>query len=237
MSGIFVSGTDTGVGKTVISAGLTRLARSRGINCVGLKPVETGCPINNGMLQPLDGTVLWDASDRTFSLDVCAPYRFAMPASPFRAAAMEDGNLTVSDLVEHVLTVSEDAEMVIVEGAGGLMAPVEDHKVMIDVISALGFPTLLVGRLALGTINHTMLSLEALVRRNIPVKGIVLSASKEFCGPEEDYTPGDLSRMIRGIPVVVFPFMENMEIVNAEKIAQIMIQKWPPAFIHEVLHP
>mgnify|MGYP003591359476 CR=1 FL=1 len=149
MSNIFISGTDTGVGKTLISSGLVRLARKRGINCVGIKPVETGCPIKDGMLEPIDGRILWEAGDRSFSLDECAPYRFAMPASPFRAAAMEDSNLRVSDIVEHVLAVSEDATMTVVEGAGGLMAPVEDHKMMIDIIEQLRFPTILVARISL----------------------------------------------------------------------------------------
>lgn len=235
MSNIFISGTDTGVGKTLISSGLVRLARKRGINCVGIKPVETGCPIKNGMLDPIDGRILWEASDRSFSLDECAPYRFAMAAAPFRAAAMEDSNLSVSDIVEHVLAVSEDADMTIVEGAGGLMAPVEDHKMMIDVIQQLRFPTVLVARMALGTINHTVLSVEALQKRDIPIKGIVLSVSQEISGPEEEYTPGDLARIFPDIPIVRFPFFKQAPNVGLVDLAEAMTLNWPESFITEIV--
>lgn len=230
MSNIFISGTDTGVGKTLISSGLVRLARTRGINCVGIKPVETGCPIKDGMLEPIDGRILWEAGDRSFSLDECAPYRFAMPASPFRAAAMEDSNLRVSDIVEHVLAVSEDATMTVVEGAGGLMAPVEDHKMMIDIIEQLRFPTILVARMALGTINHTVLSVEALQKRKIPIKGIVLSVSQEFSGPEEEYTPGDLARIVPDIPIVKFPFLKQAHNIDPEVLSEAMERNWPESF-------
>ena len=230
MSNIFISGTDTGVGKTLISSGLVRLARKRGINCVGIKPVETGCPIKDGMLEPIDGRILWEAGDRSFSLDECAPYRFAMPASPFRAAAMEDSNLRVSDIVEHVLAVSEDATMTVVEGAGGLMAPVEDHKMMIDIIEQLRFPTILVARMALGTINHTVLSVEALQKRKIPIKGIVLSVSQEFSGPEEEYTPGDLARIVPDIPIVKFPFLKQAHNIDLEVLSEAMERNWPESF-------
>ena len=234
MPNIFISGTDTGVGKTVISSGLVRLARKHGINCVGIKPVETGCPVKDGMLDPVDGRVLWEAGYRSFSLDDCAPYRFAMPASPFRAAAVEDSNLSVSDIVEHVLTVSEDTEMVVVEGAGGLMAPVEDQKMMIDVIQELQFPTILVARMTLGTINHTVLSVEALHKREIPIKGIVLCATQGISGPEEDYTAGDLSRILPEIPIVRFPFVKNAT-SNLDDIAEAMTLNWPGAFIKEII--
>lgn len=230
MSNIFISGTDTGVGKTLISSGLVRLARKRGINCVGIKPVETGCPIKDGMLEPIDGRILWEAGDRSFSLDECAPYRFAMPASPFRAAAMEDSNLRVSDIVEHVLAVSEDATMTVVEGAGGLMAPVEDHKMMIDIIEQLRFPTILVARMALGTINHTVLSVEALQKRKIPIKGIVLSVSQEFSGPEEEYTPGDLARIVPDIPIVKLPFLKQAHNIDPEVLSEAMERNWPESF-------
>mgnify|MGYP000855927060 FL=1 len=235
MPGIFISGSDTGVGKTLISAGLVRLARKRGINCVGIKPVETGCPVKNGMLEPLDGRILWEAGDKAFSLDECAPYRFNMPAAPFRAAAMEDSNLNASDIVEHILTVSDGAEMSVVEGAGGLMTPVDDKKSMIDIIADLQYPTLLVARLALGTINHSILSIEALQSRNIDVKGVVLSASSREQGPEEEYTPGDLERILRDIPVVVFPFLEDTAEINPDRIAESMIANWTGSFIDHLL--
>lgn len=234
MSDLFISGTDTGVGKTLICSGLVRLARQRGMNCIGIKPIETGCPVRNGMLEPMDGRILWEASDKAVSLDECAPYRFALPAAPFRAAAVEDSSLKVSDIVEHILAVSEDADISIVEGAGGLMTPVEERKMMIDIIKDLQFPTILVARMSLGTINHTVLSVEALQKRDIPIKGIILSCSQQISGPEEEYTPADLSRVVDKIPIVKFPFVSNAGMATPDEVATTMTRHWPESFIREI---
>lgn len=236
MPGIFIAGTDTGVGKTVVSSGLIKLARKRGINCVGVKPVETGCPIASGMLQPIDGKILWEAGERAFSLDDCAPYRFALPAAPYRSAAMENRNLKVADIVEHILALAEDAEMLIVEGAGGLMTPVEEAKSMIDIIFDLKFPTILVAKMSLGTINHSLLSVEALEKRGIKLKALILSSTNQNPGPEEEYTPKDLSCILRDIPVAVLPFIENAGNSAPSKVAELMAENWPDSFVDQIFY-
>jgi dethiobiotin synthetase len=222
--GLFITGTDTGVGKTLVTAGLVRYARKLGIGCVAVKPVETGCVIRAGSLFPEDGAFLRQASGEALSLDECAPYRFSIPASPARAAAMEGSRLFVSDLVEHVLTVSDSHDLVVVEGAGGLMVPIEEKLMMIDLVERLGYPVVLVAKSGLGTINHTLLSVEALRQREIDIAGIVLSSLDQDSGPEEPFTPRDIARLVKDVPVPVLPHLDPEIVVDPDKISQVMAE-------------
>jgi len=232
---LFITGTDTGVGKTLVAAGLIKLARLKGMRSLGVKPVETGCRLMNGMFYPEDGTFLKKASDHDLSLDECTPFRFSTPASPARAAAMEGRILKVSDLVEHISVISEDADLTVIEGAGGLMVPIEDELMMIDLIKDLQAPAIIVARTKLGTINHTLLSVMALKQREIPLAGVVLSQTDAELGPEEQFTPGDISRILKDVPVMVFPFLESSVKENPLKIAQCINELWRKDILAEWL--
>jgi len=229
--GLFITGTDTGVGKTMVAAGLVRLARDRGIRCVAVKPIETGCQVREGMLYPEDGAFLQSAAQGELTLDQCTPLRLSVPASPARAAAMEGRMLKLADLEEHVRTIVEDADLTIVEGAGGLMVPIQERLMMIDLIQRLGYPTLLVGRTRLGTLNHTLLSLEALDCRGIKTVGIVLSCTESNPGPEEESTPGDMAKLVKDIPVLVLPYLDAQIRQSPEKIASTMAGIWLPEVV------
>ncbi len=218
--GLFVAGTDTGVGKTLVAAGVIRLALDQGLRVHGLKPVETGCKASTDGLFPEDGAFLVGASDGSISLEDCTPFRFSLPASPYRAATQEGQHITISSLEEHVLKMASTVDCIIVEGAGGLMVPVEKHRLMIDLMVRLAFPVLLVARTAIGTLNHTLLSLEALKHRGIETVGIVLSRGSVAPGPEEKYTPEDLAAFTSGTPVFVLPYMDAQTRADPRKIAK-----------------
>ncbi len=222
--GLFITGTDTGVGKTVVTAGLVRFARNNGLRCVAVKPIETGCLIRSGTLHPEDGTLLRAAAGEDLSIDECTPFRFSIPASPARAAAMEGSRIFVSDLVEHVLAIAESRDFVMVEGAGGLMVPIEDQLMMIDFIQRLGLPVLLVARSRLGTINHTLLSVEALRARELDIAGIVLSSLCDETGPEEQFTRRDIERLVGEIPVTILPHLDSDITSDPSKIADVMVE-------------
>ena len=224
---LFVTGTDTGVGKTVLSAGLIRWARNRGLKAVGVKPVETGCLLKSGMRYPEDGAALHKASQGDITLDECCPYRFSLPAAPYRAAAMEGSRIHVSELEEHVRTIVAGADLTVVEGAGGLMVPIYERALMIDFITSLRFPVLLSARMALGTMSHTLLSVEALKSREMSVLGIVLSPCSDRPGPEEEYTPQDIARLAGDIPVATLPRFHTDQLADPEVIAQTMDEHWP----------
>jgi dethiobiotin synthetase len=232
---LFVTGTDTGVGKTVVAAGLVKLARNKGLRALAVKPVETGCAVRDGRLFPEDGSFLCKASDGDLTLDECVPFRFSLPASPARAAAVVGSSLYVRDLKEHVLALAEDADLTVVEGAGGLMVPIQGDLMMIDLVEQLGFPTVIVGRTGLGTINHSLLTLKALNQRGLEIVGIALSCSSPEPGPEEEFTPSDLARLTERIPVVVLPYLSPDAKSNPARIAETMQAAWPDEMLDQCL--
>ena len=233
--GLFIAGTDTGVGKTILAAGLTRLSRHKGLRGLAVKPVETGCAIRSGQLYPEDGGFLTEASENDLSLDECVPFRFSVPAAPARAAAMAGTRLCLADLVEHVAALAETADIVVVEGAGGLLVPIQDNLMMIDFIERLGYPTLLVGRRRLGTINHTLLSVEALKHRGLETAGIVLSSSEDHCGVEEEFTPHDIACMAENIPVTVLRHLAPDIRRDSLEIALEIERTFPPELLNRWL--
>lgn len=226
--GLFVTGTDTGVGKTVIACGLARLAREKGLRVVAVKPVETGCPVVEGRLFPQDGAALRAAAGDILSLDETTPFRFSFPASPYRSSVMESVRLKTADMAEHVVSLSERGDFIIVEGAGGVLVPVEEGRFMTDLMTRLSLPVLLVGRTALGTINHTLLSLEALKARGLTVAGVILSASSAEPGPEEEYTARDLAVLCRPVPLAVLPFTKTPS--EPSRVAELLAASWPKEF-------
>lgn len=177
MKGLFVVGTDTGVGKTLVSTALLRAWATAGRVVAAMKPCETGTGD--------DGELLLAATLRPLDPSLVRPYRFTLPAAPLVAAAHEGRHIDLAVLERALSRLATGAERVVVESAGGLLVPWTDILTTADVILLMRLPVLLVARSALGTINHTLLTLEALRSRSIPVLGIVFSQSASLAGPEE----------------------------------------------------
>jgi dethiobiotin synthetase len=169
--GFFVTGTDTGVGKTVVSTGLVRGLRARRIDAVGMKPIETGV----GAAGPLDGLALHEAAGGVESLDEVCPERFALPAAPGIAAEEEGRRVDLARLRGAFARLQARHACVVAEGAGGLLVPVAPGLDMADLAAELALPVLVVARASLGTVNHTRLTLEALERRGLVLAGVMVS--------------------------------------------------------------
>jgi dethiobiotin synthetase len=173
MRGLFVTGTDTGVGKTLVACSVARALRERGLDVGVMKPIETGV----GPAGPLDAIALRAAAGAEDALDLVCPQQFALPAAPTVAAAFEgrEVDLAVVDAAWAVLGARHHA--MLVEGAGGLLVPAAAGVTMADLAARFGLPLLIAARGALGTINHTLLTLEAAERRGLVVAGVVISHS------------------------------------------------------------
>ncbi|MCG8590156.1 MAG: dethiobiotin synthase [Proteobacteria bacterium] len=169
--GFFVAGTDTGVGKTWVGCALARGARQAGVDLGVMKPVETGV----GPEGPDDARALREAAGVDDPLSDICPQTFALPAAPPVAAADTRREVERAPLEAAFRSLSARHEWMLVEGAGGLLVPVTEKWTMADLALAWELPVLLVARAALGTINHTRLTLEATERRGLPVLGVVLS--------------------------------------------------------------
>ncbi|ELZ10454.1 dethiobiotin synthase [Natrialba aegyptia] len=164
---VAVVGTDTGVGKTVVTAGLVGWLREEGYDARAIKPAQTGYPPDD---------------DAAFVADACGTERAATccrrlePAlAPAVAATVADEPLSYDSLLEDVAAELDAANPGVVEGIGGLRVPLADGRDVLDLVADLGVPAVVVARSGLGTLNHTALSVSALRRRGVDVTGIVLN--------------------------------------------------------------
>jgi len=177
---IFVTGTDTGCGKTTVGRALAAALADRGLGVGILKPVETGCEAgDDGELVPADAVALARAARLDVPVQALCPYRFPLPASPQRAAADAGVTIELDRITAAYEAMRRDRQLVVVEGAGGLLVPLSPELMMPDLARALGLPVLVVARDALGTVNHTLLTVEAVRARGLELAGVVLSETAD----------------------------------------------------------
>jgi dethiobiotin synthetase len=175
--GLFIAGTDTDVGKTYVTALIARELCASGRRVGVYKPVASGCSEVDDRLVSDDAVQLWEAAGRPGDLERVCPQRFAAPLAPPQAARAE-GREVDSHLLRSGLDYwRERSEIVLVEGAGGLLSPVTDEDYVADLAEEFGWPTIVVARNALGTINHTLSALvvAATFRESLQVAGVVLN--------------------------------------------------------------
>ncbi len=176
-TGLFVTGNDTSVGKTYVAALIARSLVAAGRSVGVYKPVASGCRFAAGTLVSDDAVSLWEAAGRPGDLEHVCPQRFAAPLAPHLAARLE-GRRIDSELLRQGITYwRERAEIVVVEGAGGLMSPVGEEEYVADLAADFGYPLVVVARNSLGVINQTLQSLivAATFRDGLPIAGIVLN--------------------------------------------------------------
>jgi dethiobiotin synthetase len=178
--GLFITGTDTGVGKTLISAALLRYARRLGRVPIPFKPAETGCAPD-----PADALALWRAAaPPVAAADVCL-YALRLPVAPAAAAEAEGVRIDLERIAGRADALAASGDLLIVEGAGGLLVPYADGATGADVAKRLGLPLLVVARTALGTVNHTSLTLREAARSGLDVAGLILNRTPGSEGPQE----------------------------------------------------
>jgi len=172
--GIFITGTDTGVGKTIVAAALARLLVNKGINVGVMKPVTTGCSQHAGRLVSEDAELLAWSAGTELTADV-APYLFREPIAPAAAAELEHAKIEFSRILAAFHKLSEEHDFIIVEGAGGLMVPLAGGLLVADLAKLLALPLLVVARPDLGTVNHTLLTCFAAKGLGCSVKGTIIN--------------------------------------------------------------
>ena len=191
--GIFVTGTDTGVGKTLVAAALARFLAGRGKNVGVMKPVETGV-VDPSLAGEDTGLLRW-ASSSSDDLDLVSPYRLRLPLSPSLAAEQEGVRIDLGHLTAAARTLRAKHEFLLVEGAGGLMVPLAGGLLMADLVRQLGLPLLVVCRPGLGTINHTLLTLFAARAMEIPLAGFIINNMPLQPGRAEESAPHILASL------------------------------------------
>ena len=172
--GIFITGTDTGVGKTIVAASLARLLKMRGLNVGVMKPVTSGCREEDGRLISDDALLLCQAAGVTYCDDV-APYLLREPVAPAEAAKLDGTRIDFAHIGDAYDRLTVQYDFMIVEGAGGLMVPLSGGLLVADLIRQLELPLLVVARPNLGTINHTVLTCFAARQMELKVAGVIIN--------------------------------------------------------------
>lgn len=175
--GLFIAGTDTGVGKTQVAAAIARQLTVQGRRVGVYKPAASGCDLRGGQLVSDDAERLWQAAGRPLSLEAVCPQRFAAPLAPHLAARAEGRQIDAVLLRKGLAVWTPRCDIVLVEGAGGLMSPLGDDEYVADLAADFGYPLVVVAANQIGVLNQTLQTLiaAAVFRDGIDVAGIVLN--------------------------------------------------------------
>jgi len=201
--GIFVTATDTGVGKTLVAAALVVRLTQRGIDVGVMKPIETG--VSRATKARSDGVRLRRAAGSQDSLAEVCSYVFRLPVAPLSAARAEKTTVRIATIMRAFRSLSQKHAFMAVEGIGGVQVPITQQLNILDLIYRTKLPAIVIGRSGLGGINHALLTLYALRRRKIPVVALVLNqcrpAHAKTARAQEHSTLSSL-RMLAGVPVI-----------------------------------
>jgi len=226
-AGIFITGTDTDVGKTVISAGLALVLRDRGIKVGVMKPVATGCYGPEERLISVDAAFLMEAGQNEYP-PLSSPQRFRNPLSPNVAAMLEKKEVNVQSILKSYRQLQKHYDFIIVEGIGGLMVPLKKDYYVANLIRDMGLPIVIVSHAGLGAINHTLLTIDAAVIRNMEVRGVIFNRVSVTNYSLAELTNPKVIHDLSGVPILgSLPDIEglNMESGQFGKLKEIFRER------------
>ncbi|MDH3737141.1 MAG: dethiobiotin synthase [Nitrosopumilus sp.] len=208
MKSLFITGTDTDVGKTYITAGLAVTLRKMGVDVGIMKPFAAGIPQKKGFKSE-DVEILANAAQVNDSESLLNPQYFPIPASPYTAWK----NLKIKPKIDSILSsfknLSKKHSMMLVEGMGGIMTPILKDYFVTDLIKNMKIPAILVTRTKIGTINHTIMTVKMCEKYKIPIKGIIINNFDS-----DGYKPKELTRDLKSltkVPVLgTIPFINDL---------------------------
>jgi len=220
MAGFFITGTDTGVGKTRFASLLAQSLISKGVDVKVCKPIATGGKRNSkGVLVSSDTLALSRASGDK-DLKAITPWCFEVPASPALAAKLEGSNLSIESLAVAVEKRCDDA-FAIVEGAGGLLCPLTDTESIADLAQRLQYPIIIVARRSLGTLNHLLLTLEVARQYGLAVAGVVMSETEAVLDQAAIHNPVEFSLRSAVSLLAVLPFEKKGDKAGLEAVGSV----------------
>ncbi len=212
--GLFITGTDTEVGKTYVASLIARQLVSAGHRVGVYKPAASGCQQEGGRSVSEDARCLWEAAGRPLTLEAVCPQTFAAPLAPHLAAAAEGRSIDAELLRDGLRVWTDHCDIVLVEGAGGFMSPLGDEDFVADLVYEFDYPLVVVAPNRLGTINHTLLTLIAIstFREGLDVAGVVLNelVAPELCDASAATNPSELARLC------VPPLLEHVRFGQTE---------------------
>jgi len=174
--GFFITGTDTGVGKTLITTALINLLVQQGGKVAGMKPVSCGCTQVNGQWQHDDALRMMAVSNVTLPYETINPYAFEPAIAPHLAALQVGQTISISQVHEKFQVMNDAADKIVIEGAGGWLVPINNKESMADLAVALGLPVILVVGLRLGCLSHALLTVQSVQEKGANLAGWVANS-------------------------------------------------------------
>jgi dethiobiotin synthetase len=216
LRGLFVTATDTGVGKTAVACGIVAGWRALGRDVGAMKPAQSGHVPG----EPSDAELLRAAAGGADPAELVCPYSLRAPLAPAVAAREEGIEISLERILGAARALAARHEALVVEGAGGLLVPLTPRETYADLARALALPVLVVARAGLGTVNHTALTVEALRVRGLAVAGVVLNRASGSADPSEPHNAAEIERLTGARVLASLPF-EPDPAVRAARIAEI----------------
>ena len=217
--GFFITGTDTGVGKTFVTAGIAAVLKEKGVNVGVMKPVETGCAEKDGKLEPQDAIFLKKMSGVGDDMDLINPYRFKAPLAPAVASRVEGKIIELDRIKECYAQLASRHSMMFVEGAGGLLAPINETQTVADLIKLLNLPIIIIAASRLGAINHTLLTVRHAQSIGIRVAGIILNYPALTVDEASSLNQAEIKRLTS------IPVLGELPFCDIDRIAK-MVKKY-----------
>lgn len=236
MAGFFITGTDTGVGKTRFASLLARTLISKGVNLKVCKPIATGGHRNSKGILVSEDTLALSRATGDKDLSAITPWCFEIPASPALAAKLEGSDLSIEAMAVAVEKRCGDA-FAVVEGAGGLLCPLTDTESIADLALRLQYPLIIVARRSLGTLNHLLLTLEVARRYGLVVAGVVMSETEAVLDQAAIHNPVEFS-LRSAVPLLaVLPFEKKGDKAGREVVGSVDWQELSAAIQDKLALP
>ena len=212
--GLFITGTDTGVGKTLIAGAIAKILHKAGKNVGVFKPIATGCKKTKKGFIGQDAQFLARCASSESEIDLINPVTFKMPAAPFACEKAENKKVDLKKIADAYKQICKNSDFIIVEGIGGIKVPITDRFDVLDLARAFKLPVVIVARSKLGTINHTLLTIDAVRSAGLLLAGVVINGYnkevKDFAEKTNAKIIGKLGK-VRILAVVPFDDKTNMK--------------------------
>jgi dethiobiotin synthetase len=215
--GYFITGTDTGIGKTIVSTLLIQHFIAQGENVIGMKPLASGAKLVDGQLQNEDALALLEASNIKASYELINPYCFAPAIAPHIAAAKSQTTISLSHILDCYSQLSKRADRMIIEGVGGWRVPIDEQQDVADLAKAFNLPVILVVGMRLGCLNHAVLSAEAILAKGCNLVGWVANCVDANMPAYDENLASLMQRISRPLLAVI----PNLKIDQSIPTAQV----------------
>ena len=226
--GYFITGTDTGVGKTIVAGGLAALFKNKGLDVGVMKPIATGCKRVNNALISDDAVFLKRSAEVDDAYELINPVGLEQPLAPTIAARLSNTRIDLEKIRMDYDSLCERHEYLIVEGIGGLLVPIDEYYFVVDLANEMELPLIIVCRPNLGTINHTLLTVSYAREHGLDVKGIIVNESVENCDDVVKKTNADEIKRLTNLPILgMIPFDKRLDVnkFNKEVLLNIFSDK------------